>query len=186
MNKEDPRVIRTKKMFKEALEELLLKKDYETIQVKELCDKAGLNRRTFYLHYDSIDDILYDIQEEFAQEFYENTKDIDHMREPKRVIKEFFEITVRKGILYEKILTNSNFDYIREQMRNKVSDKASNNFKSIQVYDIMIRNIIAEYMHMSTVAIYREWVKQGKRIPIDEVIDIATKLVQNGLKSYVK
>ena len=27
MNKEDPRVIRTKKMFKEALEELLLKKD---------------------------------------------------------------------------------------------------------------------------------------------------------------
>ena len=53
MNELDPRVKRTKKMFKNALKELMLSnKDYMDITVKELCEKAELNRRTFYLHYE--------------------------------------------------------------------------------------------------------------------------------------
>ena len=53
MNEKDPRVRRTRKMFKEALKELMLThSDYMDISVKELCEKAGLNRRTFYLHYE--------------------------------------------------------------------------------------------------------------------------------------
>ena len=53
MNELDPRVKRTKKMFKDALKELMLKHDdYMEITVKELCEKAELNRRTFYLHYE--------------------------------------------------------------------------------------------------------------------------------------
>ena len=42
----------------EALICLLNEKDYEYITVKEICKKAGVNRSTFYLHYESIDDLL--------------------------------------------------------------------------------------------------------------------------------
>ena len=74
----DPRVKRTKKMFKDALKELMMQTDdYMTITVKELCDKAELSRRTFYLHYEYIDDVLVEIQEDFSTEFYEATKQYD-------------------------------------------------------------------------------------------------------------
>lgn len=42
----------------EALIECLEKKDFEYITVKEICEKAGVNRSTFYLHYETIADLL--------------------------------------------------------------------------------------------------------------------------------
>ena len=38
----------------EALLLLLEKKEYDVITVKEICKKAGVNRSTFYLHYNSV------------------------------------------------------------------------------------------------------------------------------------
>ena len=42
----------------EALILLLDKKEYTFITVKEIWEKAGVNRSTFYLHYETIDDLL--------------------------------------------------------------------------------------------------------------------------------
>lgn len=42
----------------EAFLELLEKKEFAYITVKEICEKAGVNRSTFYLHYDTIADLL--------------------------------------------------------------------------------------------------------------------------------
>ena len=42
----------------EAFLELLAEKDFEFITVKEICQRAGVNRSTFYLHYETIGDLL--------------------------------------------------------------------------------------------------------------------------------
>ena len=42
----------------EALLALLEKKDLPYITVKEICQQAGVNRSTFYLHYETIGDLL--------------------------------------------------------------------------------------------------------------------------------
>jgi AcrR family transcriptional regulator len=42
----------------EALLSLLEKKDFEYITVKEICEVAGVNRSTFYLHYENTADLL--------------------------------------------------------------------------------------------------------------------------------
>ena len=43
----------------QAFLELLEKKDMEYITVKELCKTAGVNRSTFYLHYETMSDFHY-------------------------------------------------------------------------------------------------------------------------------
>ena len=50
----------------------------EQITVKDLCDKAMINRRIFYLHHNSIDNILEEVIEEMAIEFIKYTNDYDH------------------------------------------------------------------------------------------------------------
>lgn len=50
--------------------ELLEKKEYEYITIKEICDKAGYNRSTFYLHYESIDDLLDESIKYMMSKFY--------------------------------------------------------------------------------------------------------------------
>jgi AcrR family transcriptional regulator len=42
----------------EALLTLLEKKDFNYITIKEICDTAGVNRSTFYLHYENTMDLL--------------------------------------------------------------------------------------------------------------------------------
>lgn len=71
MKKADTRVQITKQMLKTAILELLREKSIDKITVKELCDRAGLNRGTFYLHYDSPIALLKDIENQFLEE---NTK----------------------------------------------------------------------------------------------------------------
>ena len=41
-----------------ALISLLKKKSFEYITVSEICETAGVNRSTFYLHYETIGDLL--------------------------------------------------------------------------------------------------------------------------------
>lgn len=42
----------------EALITLLEKKDFAYITIKEICEVAGVNRSTFYLHYENTSDLL--------------------------------------------------------------------------------------------------------------------------------
>ena len=122
MEKVDLRVQRTKKVLKDNFKDMLLNMDYERITVKDLCEKSMINRRTFYLHYDSIDDLMKDVLNDMSLEFSEYTKDYDRFAEPERIIKDYFEFT-NANPLYEKLNNNSDLDYIREQLIIKVVDQ---------------------------------------------------------------
>jgi len=58
MNKQESKYLYTASLMDEALLLLLEQKDYEKITVKEVCQKAGVHRTTFYLHYESMNDLL--------------------------------------------------------------------------------------------------------------------------------
>lgn len=58
MNKSESKYYNTACLMNQALLLLLDKKDFDYITVKEICEKAGVNRSTFYLHYESMSDLL--------------------------------------------------------------------------------------------------------------------------------
>lgn len=58
MNKSESKYFHTAARMDEALLELLEQKDFAYITVKEICEKAGVNRSTFYLHYETVGELL--------------------------------------------------------------------------------------------------------------------------------
>ncbi|MDL2218953.1 TetR/AcrR family transcriptional regulator [Ruminococcaceae bacterium OttesenSCG-928-O06] len=56
--REDQRVRLTKTLLQNAFLELLTEKPVQSVTVKELCQRAGVNRGTFYLHYKDVYDLL--------------------------------------------------------------------------------------------------------------------------------
>lgn len=68
MKKVDTRVQFTKMKLREAILELLKDKPIDQVTIKEICDKAVLNRGTFYLHYDSPVGLLRDVENQFLEE----------------------------------------------------------------------------------------------------------------------
>lgn len=63
----DPRVKRTKLALQKALFTLLKTQLISDITVTQLCQTAGINRRTFYLHYDQILEVFQDYEAELAK-----------------------------------------------------------------------------------------------------------------------
>ncbi len=60
--REDRRIVLTKRMLKDALIDMLREKDIYHISIRELCEKADVNRTTFYKYYGSQFDLLSDME----------------------------------------------------------------------------------------------------------------------------
>lgn len=79
MDKKESKYFKTASLFDEAFIILLEKKEIDYITVKEICETAGFNRSTFYLHYESINDLLKETLEYTTQKlisyFNRNPKD---------------------------------------------------------------------------------------------------------------
>ena len=60
----DRRTLYTRNAVKDALLELLEEQSYEKITVASLCRQAEITRATFYLHYQSLDEVLDELMDE--------------------------------------------------------------------------------------------------------------------------
>jgi len=67
--KTDARVRYTRKVIQDAFLDLLKKTPLTKITVKEICDRAEINRGTFYKHYKDCYDLLEKIEDEGLREF---------------------------------------------------------------------------------------------------------------------
>ena len=61
---EDRRVRKTKKQLRSALTSLLLEKDISRITVRDVADRADVNRGTFYAHYSDVYDLLRQLEDD--------------------------------------------------------------------------------------------------------------------------
>lgn len=69
--KSDLRVTLTKRMLKEGLLRCMERTPLSRITVSELCRQAGVNRATFYNHYQSLDMVLRDITRDYESDLRE-------------------------------------------------------------------------------------------------------------------
>lgn len=82
MNKAESKYFNTAVRFDKALLTLLEKKPFEYITIRELCQEAGVNRSTFYLHYENTHDLLEEtiqyVINDFLTAFPDDTKNLVH------------------------------------------------------------------------------------------------------------
>ena len=72
MKSSESKYLYTAKLMNQALIEILEKKDIDFISVTEITKKAGVNRSTFYLHYDNVYDLFEETIEALNKEFVDS------------------------------------------------------------------------------------------------------------------
>ena len=65
-NTDDMRSLRTEKALRDAFQHLAISKSLHDITIKELTETAGINRKTFYIHYHDIEGFLESIKADFV------------------------------------------------------------------------------------------------------------------------
>ncbi len=137
MNKNESKYFNTAIKMDEALITLLEKKDFEYITVKEICSTAGVNRSTFYLHYENTSDLLRETTR------YIIDKHLSYYEKDTQNIALKFEACKREELLFikdEYLIPYLTF--IKENQRLfKVSIKQFHSMHMDEVYSKMFAHI---------------------------------------------
>ena len=137
MNKNESKYFNTARKMDEALISLLEKKDFEYITIKEICIEAGVNRSTFYLHYENTSDLLKETTR------YIIDKHLAYYKTDKGHISLQFETCKREELVFitdEYLVPYLTF--IRDNQRLfKVAVKQFNSLNMDEVYVRMFKHI---------------------------------------------
>lgn len=193
MNKSESKYYNTACLMDDALILLLDKKDFQYITVKEICVKAGVNRSTFYLHYETMQDLLEECGQFVLKNFYESMRHVDDfgMDRGEVGVKEF----VAKSSLADLYLVTPKYltpylQFIRDNKRLYATViKNVGLFKMENTYDYMFKKIfspildrfdlpekvrpyIVEFYISGLMSVITKWIKNDCGESIDEIIEI--------------
>lgn len=98
-------------MIKDALTELLEKEELRFISVRMLCELADLNRSTFYLHYETMDDLLAEYTEDLMKNVWTsdsiNLSEKDYQKTLKYILdhQASYKALLKSGLYHRYILS---------------------------------------------------------------------------------
>ena len=155
---------------------------YEKITVKAITEAAKINRNTFYLHYNCVDDVLAEIQAKHSSEYSAIVSGFDQLKDTDKLVRAFFEYMEAQDEFFKRVTCDSRFDYIRERMQNRVTKQAAES-RPLKGIEQSVRNILLTFNNC-IVLLYRQWVADGRKIPMEEMIELATTLLEKGMKGF--
>ncbi len=176
--KEDLRVQKTITAIKEAFEALICEKDFADITVTELCARSKINKKTFYHYYPSLDDLLVELQMELSSDYVELVRDFRLPEDSAKVNRVFFEYSAAQGLAYEKITCST------QEMIDRVTEHTWGRSEAFRALGEAEQAMVLSFVSSVSVGCYRQWVADGKTMPLEEVIRLSTALLCGGLDGF--
>lgn len=183
---EDLRVVKTNEGIKQAFEDLICEKDYAKITVKELCDRARINKKTFYHYYETLDALLAELQQELSQEYLERISEYRLPEDLDKVNREFFRYSVSQGLAYEKITCSASYIPIRDDMISEVNEAGWGKSRQYRKLSDFEKKLLMSFVNETVLTAYRQWVEDGKKLPVEEVIKITNRAVLGGVNGFFR
>jgi AcrR family transcriptional regulator len=185
MNKSESKYFNTAVKFDKALLSLLEEKSFEYITISEICEKAEVNRSTFYLHYENTFDLLEEtiayMLDKFVSYFSEDTKSIaEHFRDcdlqdlnfvNERYLQPYLSFIKENQRVFIAVLSqpaafesNAIFERLFDNIFNPILDRFH--------YPRDEQNYVMMFYLNGITAIIKEWIKNGCQKNIEEVANI--------------
>lgn len=181
--KNNRRTIVTKKLLKTALMELMQEKQFSHITIKELCEKADLNRTTFYLHYTNLDVLLNEIEEETAQETLEYIHNIQSSNDETSQITIFLYYIKENSSLFRTLLCNNPNGAFRDTFLSNLMDNTRETMPTFknphQTY------LVQNFILAGSLNVITKWIEDYFEIPVDYLANLIfdmTRSVASGIK----
>ena len=184
INYEDIRIKKTIRNIHKSFIELFKGKDYEKITVKELIERAEISKKTFYRYYSSIDNLFLEIQDKITNEYIQKFSLLSFPEDLKNIINTFIDFSEIYGNAHDKIIIDSKNDYVLQKMINNIIKKTWEKSEFFKEKEPYLRNIILSFVFSSILGSYKQWINDGRKIPLQNFIDTIESLVYNGIKNF--
>lgn len=185
-SKQDRRVRYTKKMLEEALVSMIMGQHISSVSVKELCERADINRSTFYAHYKDPYDLLYQIEKEVLNKVRNYLQAQNFAADaplPQQMMTSILVYAKENRDLF-MVLLGENSDFLFNEDILSLTPVIS------EQYHLPFKKNIKEYMEAfglaGSVSVFQKWLKDGAKESPDEISGLIVQLLQNGISSLRK
>ncbi|MCI8991103.1 MAG: TetR/AcrR family transcriptional regulator [Eubacterium sp.] len=184
--RQDLRYKKTEALIRSTFRDMILEMDYAQITIRELTERANMNRKTFYLHYNSLDSLLGSMQTEIYEIILQSLSELRFPEDFEKLIRGIFSLwdisdEADKKILYSRgnfPIGKSPGDYARKAMFRLGRSNgylSKYNAEQIELVDAYLNGAIT----------FISWQKNVNKwsISTEELIWFTTKLISQGLFS---
>ncbi len=173
--KEDRRIRRTKKLLKQALAQLMDEKDFKDITVKDITERADLNRGTFYLHYTDTYDILNKIEDEILKNIQnmidQNIEKTNASDSVIPALKPIAEYIMENADICRCLINNkASVDFI-EKFQNLIYDNCSDIIKRRHnVKDSKQNEFYLSFITLGIIGMVKKWLETRPMVSAEEIV----------------
>lgn len=187
----DRRQVRTKRRIREAFTELVMEKDIDKITIKELAERADIDRKTFYLHYAGVGDVLEEIQNELLAKVDHLLTDFDLFRPDFDALGFFRQLNAvidRNSDVYRRLLVADRYSFyyvkLKASMKEVLRERYLQGAKKADGSPVKL-DLYAEYATSGIMAIYVDWLKHPE-YDLEEVAEAAAEIGYGGGKTVLE
>ena len=187
--KKDRRVIRTQRSIRNALAQLLVEKDVEKISIKEIAERADVDRKTVYNYYSSVYEILAELENDWVEDFDQFTKRLENVRGTE-YLEQFFpvlaELIADDIELYKQLMRMGSQSRVINRLTEFLNEKIKKAFaRSYELEEEQV-NLAAEFVLAGLFWSYRSWFNSDRKKSLKEFSTELGELVMGGLTAYFK
>lgn len=186
--KDSARVRMTKQLLRRAFTQLLLEKPIQSITVRELCERAQVNRGTFYLHYKDIYDLMESIETQMTQELGDVLIHLDVMPkiseslvEPYREVFEFLK--QNSDICIILLGENSDFAFINRLLNMGKEYSLKQYMECYPMADEKQTEYFYSFISSGCIGLLRQWAANDFRDSATSIAVMAQNLMLGAAKA---
>jgi len=183
---EDRRVRKTKNQIKLSFCKLFEETEFEKITVKGIALLADISRRTFYLHYKDIYDLIEQIEQDFIQDFNEMVSNWDFeilMTQNTTVMEQILNY-IYENIQLCKAMVKYGDTHFLEEIFKTAKEYILKQYPTIMENENKEKfEIIFLYISGGLLSVVREWLKDGLSMGYDDVVKILHKLIASSFQA---
>lgn len=190
----DPRVKRTRAALRDALVSLIEERGYEVLTVQEITERAGLNRATFYLHYQDKHDLLEQSSNEMIGDLRDgmqaanlNPVTLDP-EQPNEALVALYEKIAEQERFYRVMMVHKGDFSFTQQMRQMIYSLMNERLTTLQPdverYKVP-RDVILNYGVSAYIGVIIWWLQNDMPYPPRRMVTYMGRLMKYGPFSAV-
>lgn len=180
--KNNQRTRLSKLLFKNALMDLLKEKgSVAKISVRELCDRAELNRSTFYAHYNEPNDLLMEIETELLDATEEHLKKIGEENDAgaHKYILSFLQYIKQNDKQFRTLLIDSADPEFRSRFMQQSIIQFVENLRI--EFPKELEQYILSYILNGSTGIIIQWIRSDYAVNENEIVNLLFLINQSAL-----
>lgn len=184
---EDLRVVKTRRIIRGALFELMGEKPLAKITISEICARAEINRKTFYRHYRVVGDVIAELENEILGEFAAiMRKGNKSVLDVGAVIRDISAVIEQRREFFTGLMKLNPDLFSNGKIKAMLCRMISVSLKNVGALDDEATlRAAAEFTVSGVLSLYAAWFDGGCVDDLSFLTEVAVKMATKGLSAFV-